>query len=84
MSNRGEMHAEMRKEHLPEIQQFLKDADLKYEFIHGFEWHIRVENAIDIFPTRNRYHILSTDERGSFIDYEDLGRVFLENIESEL
>ena len=81
-NNRSFINQRKRKQNLPEIEQFLQDANLDYSFIHGFEWHIRVENAIDIFPTNKKYHILSNDIRGDFKDYEELGQIFLENIDN--
>jgi hypothetical protein len=76
MSQKSAYHAQLRAEHTPTIKAFCDDLGLKYEFIHGFEWHIRIENIMDVFPTRNRYHLLKTDERGGFSDYEELGRIF--------
>jgi hypothetical protein len=80
-NNRSFINARKRKAHLPEIEQFLQDADLSYSFIHGFEWHIRVENVVDIFPTNKKYHILSNDARGQFKDYEELGQIFIDAME---
>jgi 6-pyruvoyl-tetrahydropterin synthase len=78
MSNRTRNNYLKRQHHLPEIKDFLNDANLKWEFIHGHEWHIRVEGVIDIFPTRKKYHVLASGARGSFADYDELGRIFLE------
>jgi hypothetical protein len=81
MSNRGYANAKAREKHIPLIKEFCKDHDLKYKFVNGFEWHIRIEDVLDVFPTRNRWHWLETDERGSFEDYDELGRIFIERIE---
>lgn len=81
--NRSRINAEKRKKHIPTIKAFCEDLGLKYDFVHGFEWHIRIENLMDVFPTRNRYHLLKTGERGSFKDYEELGRIFVEYTEKE-
>ena len=64
--NRSRINAEKRKKHIPTIKAFCEDLGLEYEFIHGFEWHIRVQGVMDVFPTRNRYHLLKTGARGQF------------------
>lgn len=73
----------LRREHIPTIKAFCEDLGLEYVFINGYEWHIRVQNVMDVFPTRNRYHLLKTGERGSFADYEELGRIFEEYVNKE-
>lgn len=65
-----------RNEHLKWITSFLDDHDMSYRFLAG-DWHMRVENILDIFPTRNRYFFLPTKERGSFDDYDELGEIIL-------
>lgn len=80
MSRRTDRNRLMREQHLPEIKDFLEDAGLDYSFVNGFNWHIRVEGRIDIFPTSKRYHVLATNARGSFQDYDELGRIFLEHL----
>ena len=50
---------------------------LRYYWIAG-NWHMRIDDRLDVYPTRKRYHWLPTGERGSFADYEELGRVFVE------
>jgi len=77
MSNKA--NAYKRAKHLSTIKEFLDEAGLKWEYIHGFEWHIRVEGQIDIFPTNKKYHVLKNDIRGTFDDYDELGRIFMEN-----
>ena len=79
--NRGFINAQKRKKHIPTIQTFCEDLGLQYSFVHGFEWHIRIEKIMDVYPTRNRYHLLKTEERGSFKDYEELGQIFSEYVE---
>lgn len=81
--NRSRINAEKRKKHIPTIKAFCEDLGLEYEFIHGFEWHIRVQGVMDVFPTRNRYHLLKTGARGQFTDYEELGRIFEEYVNTE-
>lgn len=81
MSKKGVYHAELRKEHLPTIKAFCEDAGLNYEFVHGYEWHIRIEGILDIFPTHNLWHFLPTGERGQFKDYEELGRILIEQMQ---
>lgn len=78
--SKGAYHAYLRKKHLPTIQAFCEDADFTYEFVHGYEWHMRIEKILDVFPTRNRWHFLPTGERGSFKDYEELGRILTERM----
>lgn len=78
MSRRGAYNARLRKENIPTIQDFCEDAGLTFKFVNGYEWHIRIENVLDVFPTRKRYHNLKTDARGSFEDYDELGRIFLD------
>lgn len=83
MSNKGATNAYLRKKHLPTIKGFCQDNNLSMEFINGFEWHIRIEKVLDVFPTRNRWHWLPTGERGSFHDYDELGRIFMERLDDE-
>lgn len=84
MSRRGAINAEKRKRNLPEIIAFLDDHGLPWNYINGYEWHIRVENQMDIFPTRKRYHFIKTGARGGFSDYEELGRTILERFKGEI
>lgn len=67
-----------RQKNLPTVKAFCEDAGLSYEFIHGFEWHIRIENILDVFPTNKKWHHLPTDERGTYQDYDELGEIILE------
>lgn len=80
MSNKGARNAYHRAQNLPTIKEFCEDNDLKFEFIHGFEWHVRIEKVMDVFPTRKRWHWLKTGERGSYTDYDDLGCIFIEHV----
>jgi hypothetical protein len=84
MGRKAAVNQQLRKEHTPAIVAFLNDLELDWEYVHGFEWHIRVQGIMDIFPTSNRYHFLKTDARGSFKDYEELGRIFSEYAENSL
>lgn len=80
MSNRTRNNYIRRQKNLPEIKDFLTDANLKWHFVHGNDWHIRVEGIIDIFPTRKRYHVITSNVRGTFENYEELGRIFMEHL----
>lgn len=80
MSEKSWHNAKLRKEHLPTIKDFCEDAGLEYEFIHGFEWHVRIAKVLDVFPTRNKWHWLPTGERGRFEGYEELGQIFMERM----
>lgn len=79
--NKGYNNALKRKEHIPIIEAFCKDNGLTYTFIHGYEWHIRIERVLDVFPTRMRWCWLPTQERGTIEDYDDIGRIFMERME---
>jgi len=73
-------HQKMRKEHLPAIIAFCEDLGIEYTFVHGYEWHIRVGGIMDVFPTRNKYHLIKTGGRGTFSSYEELGAIFTEYV----
>lgn len=75
MSSRGDHNAWLRKKNLPEIVAFCDDLGLTYEYVNGYEWHIRIEGIMDVFPTRKKYHLIKTNERGEFTDYEELGSI---------
>lgn len=81
MSKRGAINAAKRAKNIPTIKAFCEDLGLKYWYVNGYEWHIRIEGIMDVYPTRKRYHLIKTDARGSFIDYEELGRIFTEHME---
>ena len=83
MSRRGEINARKRRQHLPDIKAFLDDLGVEWHYVHGYEWHIRVNGLMDIFPTNNKYHFIKTDQRGEFEDYEELGQIFAEYVEHE-
>lgn len=72
-----------REMNTPTIIAFLEDLCLEWNYVHGFEWHIRVEDIMDIFPTNRKYHLLKNDERGTFNDYEGLGQIFTNYVEKE-
>lgn len=76
--SKGAWRAIARKQNIPEIQAFCEDMGFTYRFIAG-DWHIRIENVLDVYPTRKRYCWLPTGEWGWYNDYEDLGRIMLEN-----
>jgi hypothetical protein len=83
MSRKGERNAQLRKKHIPTVKAFCDDLGIEWHYVHDFEWHIRIGGVMDIFPTRNRYHLLKTEERGSFSDYEELGQIFERYVNSE-
>ena len=80
--SRGTYNALRRTKNLPEIISFCNDMQLRYYWIAG-NWHMRIADKFDVYPTRKRYQWLPTGERGSFADYEELGRVFIELMGAE-
>lgn len=68
MSNRGHINAEKRKKNLPTVTASVDDLGL--------------DNVSDVFRTRQRYHFIPIDERGSYADSE-LGRILIELMESK-
>lgn len=81
--SKSNRNARLRKEHIPTIQAFCEDLGIEYHYINGYEWHIRIGGVMDVFPTNNRYHLFKTNQRGTFEDYEDLGRIFEEYAKTE-
>jgi len=79
MSRRGAINAGLREKNKPEILDFIDDLKLEYRWIAG-DWHLRIENKFDVFPTTRRWFNIVTKYRGDFRDYEDLGRVFFEQM----
>jgi hypothetical protein len=63
-----------RTRNLVGIKEFIEELGLEYRFLAG-DWHMRIENKLDVFPTRQRYHVLSTGERGSFTNSDQLGEI---------
>ncbi len=77
MSNRGAYRQRLRDKNKPEILDFCNDLGLRYVWIAG-DWHLRIESSFDVFPTSKRWHHIQSEARGSYEDYDDLGRIFLE------
>jgi len=80
MSNRSYRNRWLRKKNLPTVIAFCEDAGFSYKFIAG-DWHIRIENVLDVYPTRKRFFWLPTKEWGWYEDYDDLGKIILERTE---
>lgn len=76
-------NANKRAKNIPTIKAFCDDLGLEWEYVHGYEWHIRIKGLMDIFPTNKRYHLLKNDNRGTYEDYEELGRIFEEYVGTE-
>lgn len=81
MSRRGAYNAQLRKENIPTIESFCRDLGLTWRFVNG-DWHIRIENVLDVYPTRQRYCWLPDQEWGFYGDYDDLGRIFTKHMEA--
>lgn len=60
-----ERRAENRTNVVPQI---LKLRDYGFEVVRVNEYQYRIDDAIDLYPTRGRYHILSSGQRGYFND----------------
>lgn len=80
MSSRGARNAYLRQKHIMIIQDFCDRSGLEWHYVHGYEWHIRIDNVLDVFPTRKRWHCLITDHRGSFSDYEELQDIYFKEV----
>lgn len=74
MSNRNNAH--QRAQHMPLLIEFLENEGLQYRWIAG-DWHLRIENVFDVFPTRQRWHYIPDDFRGGYTDYESLQNAFM-------
>lgn len=83
MSNKGARNARLRAKNIPTIKAFCDDLGIEWHYVNGYEWHIRIGNVMDVYPTRNRYHLFKTNVRGQFKDYEELGRIFEEYTKTE-
>jgi len=68
-----------RAKNTPEVIDFCKEAGLKYKWIAG-DWHLRIENVMDIYPGKKRYFFLPTQQWGYYEDYDDLGRIYTSKI----
>jgi len=79
MSRRGYRNKKLREQNKPEIFQFCKDNSFAIRAVAG-DWQFRIENVIDVYPTRKRFFWLPTQEWGSYEDYDDLGRIMLERM----
>lgn len=69
----------LRVEHKPEVLAFCKDHGFDYRWVAG-DWHMRIENIMDIYPTRKRFFWLPDKEWGNYKDYDDLGRIMTERM----
>ena len=74
MSKRGAINRSLRKKNKPEIFEFCKDMNFSIRAING-DWHFRVENIIDLYPTRKRFFWLDSKEWGTYKDYDDIGSI---------
>ena len=82
MSNKSIRNRHLREQHKPEVLQFCKDMGFSYKWIAG-DWHLRIENVLDVYPTRKRYFWLPTKEWGWYEDYEGLGRIMIERMDND-
>lgn len=57
------------------IEGFCDFYKLKYKYLT--EYHIRIEDVLDLYPVRGRYHILKYRERGHFETTEDLRKLMI-------
>jgi len=80
MSKKGAYHASLRAKNKPDIYAFIDDLKLEYRWLAG-DWHMRVEGKFDIYPTRKRWFNVVNKARGGFRDYDELGRIFFEQME---
>lgn len=79
MSRHGAYNQYLRNKHKPEIFDFVKDMGLSIKAMQG-DWHYRIEDVLDVYPTRKRFFWIPDKEWGWYDDYEHLGRIFLERI----
>lgn len=79
MSNRGARNRYLRAKHTPEVIEFCKDHEFNYEWIAG-DWHLRIENVMDIYPGKKRFFWIPTKEWGWYSDYDGLGKIMLERL----
>lgn len=84
MSNwrrRSEINKARREANKPEVLAFCEDAGFSYRWMAG-DWHMRIENVMDIYPTRKRFFWLPTKEWGEYSNYDDLGKIMIERMET--
>lgn len=81
MSNRGIKNAWARAANLPLIKEFCNELGLEWRFIAG-DWHIRIDNKLDVYPTRKRWCWPPTEERGSYNGFEQLQDIYMTRIAS--
>lgn len=77
MGRKGDRNRRLRKQNIPEVIQFCDDHEFNYEWMAG-DWQLRIEEVIDIYPTRKRFFWLPTKEWGWYKDYDDLGKIMSE------
>ncbi len=80
MSNRSARNRWLREKNKPEVLAFCKDMGFSYRWMNG-DWQLRIENVIDVYPTRKRFCWLPSGEWGRYTDYEDLGKIMIERLE---
>jgi hypothetical protein len=79
MGNRGAANRYYRAQNTPEVIQFCNDNGFAHRWVNG-DWHLRIEDVIDVYPGRKRFFFLPTKEWGWYQDYEDLGRILVERL----
>jgi len=62
------------------IEAFCDENKIKFEKLNN-GYQIRLEEMIDLYPVRGRWHNLKTGERGDWMGYKDLRRVMLAALE---
>lgn len=55
-------------------------AKYKFELRELTQYHYRIEDLIDVYPVRQKWHWLATDERGTFVNQNDLKSIILERM----
>lgn len=58
----------MYKLSLNEATELMDEAGEKYSVERFTDYHYRVENQIDIYPTTSKYNILATSKTGNYSD----------------
>lgn len=58
------------------VKAFCEHHDLKYQVLNS-GYQIRIEELVDIYPVRRRWHNIRTGERGEWEGEEDLRKIML-------
>lgn len=61
------------------IKEWCEQQGMKYEYLNN-GYQIRIEDVIDVYPVRLKWHWLSTGERGQLNYLEELATVMLQRI----